>query len=838
MTDWPRFFPALLAAHRHLGDVCTPSAAPVDDPPAARRTPALPLVVVIAFLAGAIFVPPALGDDRPGVVKGVVQSAETGQPLPGANVAVRQPSDSSLVGGASTDSTGHFIVENLPVGEYTVVASFVGYEPTSRSITITPSSPTRTLAPVRLEGGAAQMDGATVSAERPSVTTKGSKTIYNVEMSQVARAGKSAVDVLRDLPSLRVDEMSGAIHLRGNSNVSIHVNGDPVSMDGKALVQYLKSLSANNVKQVEVNTNPSARHEAEGTAGIINIVLDRTEDKGLSGGVSASAGFGPRLDGSGTLGYQGGPWTLHGAYSSNYNERNLVQDLLRHRPDAEAPPLLDQKTSRQQAYSGHSFNAEIEYALAPQTTLSLTSTGSIWNSDQDHTTTARRSDAPTSTREIKRSRQSLHLDERLSVSHQFDAENHELSADLRYDGGESETRLREEQASAPPRERQVDTETEHNVEAQVDYTRPLGPWTVETGYKGTVRRLNEHYEIQHFDEQAGRFPASPVEENDLSFREQVHAGYVTAQRPIGPLDAEVGLRVEHTRTTIEPTGTDADRSLYTNLFPSASLTYEMGPGRRVSLSYSKRIDRPHLHQLSAFRASSDPYVRFEGNPNLEPEKIHKAELTVMQKLGPATVTLSPYVSRTTNAIAWATIRDDSMTVRTYDNYDTNTSFGAQLNTSLRLGKDVKANLSGNAYRRVTQGGRLDPEARRTRVALMGRANVKWTVRPGLRLQVSQLYRTPMDTGFGRIDGYARTRASLEQTFWDDQGSLGLHVRDPFNTSEIGLRKRTGTVTERLTRDWDGRTVSFSFSYRFGNPDQKKDRPSQSGGSDVGPMGAG
>jgi len=775
---------------------------------------------------------------NPGVVKGTVQSAETDEALPGANVAVRRVSDSTLVDGTTTDSTGHFVVADLPVGRYTVEASFVGYAPRSRTVTLTAESPIRPLDPFQLGSTAAQMDEATVAAERPSVTTKGSKTIYDVEKTQVARAGKSSIDVLKDLPALRVDEMNGDIHLRGNANIAIHVNGDPVSMDGTALVQYLKSLSAQDVKRVEINTNPSARHDAEGTAGIINIVLDRTENAGLSGGVSASAGIGPQLDGSGNLGYEDGPWTLHGSYSYNHNQRDLVQDLLRHQPGTDEPPLLDQTTTRDQIYGGHSFNAEINYALTPQTTLSLTSTGSAWTSDQAHTTTARRSDAPTSTRAITRSYHSFNLDERLSVTREFEAENHELSADLRYEGEDSETRVREKEVEQLPRTQQIDTETEHDAEAKVDYTHPLGSWTVETGYKGTVRHLDEHYRVQHVDDPTGCFSVSPAENNQLSFRGQVHAGYGTVQRPIGPLDAEIGLRVEHTQTTIEPTETTTDRSQYTNLFPSASLTYELGRGRRVSLSYSKRIDRPHLHQLSAFQASSDPYVRFKGNPNLEPERIHKGELTAMQKTGPATITVSPYVSRTTNAIAWTTTQTDSLTVRTYDNYDANTSFGAQLNTSLKLGEDVKANLSGNAYRRVTQGERLDPDTRRTRVAVMGRANVTWTVRPGLRLQVSQFYRAPMDTGLGRIDSRSRTRASLEQTFWDDKGSLGLQVRDPFDTSELGLRKQTESVTERLTRDWDGRTVSLSFSYRFGNSDQQKEPRSSAGGSGAGPMGGG
>jgi hypothetical protein len=194
--------------------------------------------------------------------------------------------------------------------------------------------------------------------------------------------------------------------------------------------------------------------------------------------VSASAGVDPRLDGSGNLGYQGGPWTLHGSYSCNHTERTLVQDLLRHQPATDAPPFLDQTTTRQQAYGGHSFNAEIEYAFTPQTTLSLTSTGSVRGSDQTHTTTAHRSDAPTSTREVERSHQSFNPDERLSVSHQFDAEDHELSADLRYEGEESDTRVREEQVSTSPRERM------HILEDRLD------PSNFTRIHRSTIARLD------------------------------------------------------------------------------------------------------------------------------------------------------------------------------------------------------------------------------------------------------------------------------------------------------------------------------------------------------------
>ncbi|MFB6279315.1 MAG: TonB-dependent receptor domain-containing protein [Salinibacter sp.] len=789
----------------------------------------LPWILFVPLLVG---MGPGLAadspTDNPGVVKGTVQSAESNKPLPGANVAVRRAADSTLVDGTTTDSTGHFIVRALPTGRYVVEVSFMGYAPRSRTVTLTADTPTRTLDPFQLADTTARMDGATVSSERTFVTTKGSKRIYNVEKSQVAVAGKSTVDLLRNLPSLWIDAMDGTIQLRGNQSVSIHVNGEPVSMSGKALVQYLKSLSARDVERVEINTNPSARHDAEGTAGIVNIVLDRTENRGLSGGGAVSAGMGPRLDGSGHLGYQQKPWTLYGSYTYTHHEHERAATLLRHSRDDASILLLKQSANQTDTHGGHTFNAEIDYALTPKTTLSLTSTGNVRRGgERQNMTTRRASWEPSRTREVNEDDRSVHLDERLSLSHEFSKQDHKWTADLRYQRDEERDRVREERVPAAPREQETTTEEEHDASLKLDYTRPQGEWTIETGYKGGLRHLDQRYKVLHADPEAGDFSGPPAQSDALTFREQIHAGYVTLQRPVGPFDAEAGLRIEHTRTTLSPSAESSASNRYTDLFPSASLTYKMGKERRVSLSYSKRIDRPHSHQLNAFNASSNPYVRFVGNPNLEPEYIHKAELTVMQKIGPATITVTPYGRRKTNAIGRATVQNDSVTARTYDNYDTRTSYGAELTSSLKVGA-VKARLSGNLYHRSTRGGPLGKDTR-TALAVMGRGNVTWTLREGLRLQVSQMYRSPVNTGLGRLDSFVRTRASLEHTFWDGKGSLGLRVRDPFNTSEMGFRKQTDHFRERMTRDWDGRTVSLSFSYQFGDGKKKRRRQSSGGG---------
>lgn len=802
-----------------------------------------PILLITALLTPVAPLFAAPDADSIGTVRGVVQVADTGEPIPGANVAVRTVTDSTLVGGAAADSSGRFVVADLSLGRYDVVASVVGYETASRRVHLTQARPTQTLDAFRLSRTTDRMRGVEVAAERAFVTTEGSKKVYNFDRAQVALGGKSAVDVLRDLPSIRID-LDGSIQLRGSENVNVHINGKPAAMEGKALVQYLKGLSADDIERVEVNTNPSARHDAEGTAGIINLVLDRTDDPGWNGSLSASGGIGPRLSGSGNVGYSQEPWTVHGSYSYRHAGQDRTQELVRSRPDEASSILLDQRTAEALTFGGHSFSAQVDYALTPATTLSLVSTGSARGMDQSQSVAYRQANegeaGSSIDRETAEDRHYMTLDERLSFSHEL-GDDHELTADLRYQRTEHGQSFVEEQTrSDEPRERGENEEVEHTPSMTIDYTRPLGAWTMETGYKQSFRHLEQEYTADRYDSVRDRFVQVPDRGQAFTFEEHVYAVYGTLQRGIGPLEAEAGLRVEHTQTTVDPREAASHDNRYTDVYPSASLTYSASKARQLSLSYSKRVNRPSFYQLSSFGALSNPYLRFEGNPTLEPEQVHKMELTLVQHAGPATITLSPYGKHTVNTIDWETsVESDSLTVRTYDNYDASTSLGIELSSSMRLGKTLQASLSGNAYRIRTRGGSLQGGVTRDAFAVSARANATWTVRPGLRLQVSQYYRSPITTGLGRMDAFLRTQVAVEHTFWNDRATLGLRLQDPFDTSDMGFEKRNSRFYERMTNNWDGRRVSLSFSYRFGDADkkQRRNRPSSSGGG-MSPMGGG
>jgi outer membrane receptor protein involved in Fe transport len=516
----------------------------------------------------------------------------------------------------------------------------------------------------------------------------------------------------------------------------------------------------------------------------------------------------------------------------------LEQTLFRRGPSSPTV-LLDQTSDMDATRHGHSLTAQIDYELTPKTTLSLTSMGNVQGMGMDRTATYALAPSDPARRVVDTDNDNLHLDERLSATHQFGSKNHTLSADLRYQWGDQRQEFAEEEALGAIRERGIDDQLEDDASLKLDYTRPIGAWTLETGYKGSYRQLNRDYDIFHWND--GWYGPLIPQSTSFDFTETIHAGYGTLQRSLGSFDAEAGLRLEHAATTIDSGARPDGDDQYVALYPSASLTYAPSKARRFTLSYSKRVNRPSARQLSFAGFLDDPYVRFIGNRSLDPEQVHTVELTALQHAGPATITLSPYVRRTVDAIDWRTrVESDSLTVRTFDNYESSTSFGVELASSMRFGKTVQASLSGNAYRMETNGQNLESDLTRDAFAVMGRANVRWTVRPGLRLQLSQFYRSPIDAGLGHMDAFYRTEASVEQSFLDDRATLGLRVQDPFDTSDMRFEQTTGSFRERMTNDWQGRSVSLSFSYRFGNPDKKQRRrpqPSSQGGG-MGIMGGG
>jgi len=783
-------------------------------------------------------------DGPTGALRGVVVDADTEKPLEGATVALwkQTAQDSSLVTGTVTGPSGQFSFTELPLGSYTVRISYVGYaKRTFPETRPRPSDDGADMGRIALAPETAQAEGVEVTADRPAAQLRTDRTVYNTSERAVS-AGGSARTVLETLPSIQID-VDGSISYRGNESVALHINGDPASLQGETLVSYLQSLPASAVQRVEIIPNPSAKYEPEGMAGIINIILKRDLDSGWGGGVSAGGQVdaNARYGGNGSVnvGYQSEALRAVTTYAYRRGgEEDEDTRFVERFAESGANTLIDQTGSEEELEQSHSFTSRVDYSFTDATSLGFEGTFSARRDDEDgrnierwYSGSMNGAADSTNARVIGENRNDETVDGRLSFDHAFVEDEHTLALDLRYDRDfETEDNtytnyaLSSNGALGTRRSRAFDTvnEDEQDGSLEIDYARPLGPVSLETGYKGTLRRLDSDQTFEG-DQRA------------FTFDEHIHAAYGILSDEWGDFKVETGLRAETVNTTFALSSEgETTNSEYVSLYPSAFLTYEPSKRQQARLSYSKRVDRPGLWDINPIEDNENPTFRERGNPGLDPEYIHSIELTVTRRWGLGSVTVSPYMRHTVNEIEEVeteeTINGRTVTVRQAQNLASSTSYGTEVVTTFNWNDRLEGTLSGNLYRAVTDGSNLNTDLSNDALSVSTRANVRGQIQDGLQLEVSQFYRPARDIPGGRIGRFTNTELALQQELFGGDGSLTLRVDDLFNQSRINVWRETSNFYQESSFQWGARSYSLTFQYTFGN------NPKERGGRGDGPPG--
>ncbi len=823
----------------------------------------LPSAGVCLLLFGFVCCVPLQAQEQEGPtgeLAGQVLDDESGEPLEGATVALwtETPTDSTLVTGVVTGSDGRFSFEEVPVRPYTLRVSFVGYADRRFPETMPQQEESAAdLGTIRLRPETERAGEVEVTADRPAARIETDRTVYNTAERAVS-AGGSARTVLETLPSVRID-VDGSISYRGNENVALHVNGEPASLQGESLVSYLQSLPADAVKRVEVIPNPSAKYEPEGMAGIINIVRERDLNWGWGGGVTAGAraDANGRYGGNGSVnaGYQSDGLRFVATYSYRRGgEEDTDSRFVERFNGAGSSTLIDQTGSEEELDRSHSVTSRLNYNFAEVTSLSFEGTFSVRRDASDgrseeqwYDGSATGTPDSTNTRVLNENSDDETFDGRLSFDHAFVEDEHSLEVDLRYDRDfETEdnryANYRTANRSGDPwrTEDDVVNEDEQDGSLELDYTRPLGPIDLETGYKGTLRRLDSE---QTFTQRRG---GQVTGENraDFTFDEWIHATYAIVSDDWGDFGVEAGLRAETVNTTFDVTGDDEVNSSYVSFYPSAFVTYEPTERRQARLSYSKRVQRPRLWDINPIEDNDNPTFRERGNPGLDPEYIHSVELTMTQRWQRGSLTLTPYVRHTVNQIEdiefQEVIDGKTVTVRQARNFSSSTSYGTELVGTVNWNDRFEGTLSGNLYRSVTDGSNLSTDLSNDALTISGRANLRGTVRDGLELELSQFYRPATNIPGGRISRFTSTELAVKQELFEGDGSLTFRVDDLFNQSKINVRRETDNFFQRSRFQWGARSYSLTFQYTFGNnPDERRGRGGGGfGGEEGGAPGGG
>ncbi|HEX2778666.1 MAG TPA: TonB-dependent receptor [Gemmatimonadaceae bacterium] len=782
-----------------------------------------------------------------GEIRGRLVEATSGAPIGAGSVTVRRASDSSFVGGALPAPDGSFRVNGLRPGIYTVRFRAIGFAPLVRGdVSITASQIAVDLGDMKATSIPVQLEEQTVTAERPDVTVAPDRNSYSVK-NMASASGGTAVDALRNVPSVEVDG-SNNITLRGNANVVVQINGRATPLSGEQLGNFLAQIPSSSIKNIEVATNPSAKNDPEGTAGIINIVLNQEAEQGLSGGVSAGTGSTGLANVSGNVGRQKGPFTFYTSYNFFRDQREFEGSSSREN----LIPGLPAFTNGTSEGHGHprSQNATLrsEYKLSPRDAFTFDGTLSAGhfqresgvyyanlddqrsvtglfnqfssveqhNLSQDYALAFRRTGSPKTTTfssELRYTRNKWDIDNRLS------------SAILRADSSTGTT--------VPPAEFDNTLMRMPSWVWQTDYTKPFGTGTkIEAGLKGTSRSTANDFTAAYRDAATGTYDPAADRASAFTYKEQIGAAYSVLSQRVKKVDGQLGLRLEQasTRLAVPTTGQRYDND-YASAFPSAILSYNATEMRQVKASYSRRITRPDPFQLTPIGFREDARNAMRGNPALRPEYTDAFELGLQETRKWGSIQLTPYLRKTAHAVRFIrTVDTAGVSVGTFANVASTTAAGGDLNVTYRIG-GLNVFGGGGAFRYTSDAGALSTKA----FIWNARANASYKLSPTLDLQMFANYRAPAKTEGGSQKAFVFSNVALRRKLWGDKGSLTLRVQDPFNLTQFGFETRNGQVIETSERRFGMRGVFLSFSRNFGQQLKLRPRPQE---PDAGAQGPG
>lgn len=807
-------------------------------------------LLLILFLAGT----QVWAQSGPGKVRGTLREQGSGQPVGFANVVFFPlPDTSRIAGGAMTAENGSFLVQDLPLGQYLVKVSLVGFA-TKRlpTLSLTAAQPELQLGTIAFSASSTRLEEVVVQGERGTLTYGLDRKVINVAKDLTSIAG-TATDVMKNVPSVTVD-VDGGISMRGSSNLRILIDGRPTGMVANDQSQILEQIPASSIESVEIITNPSSKFDAEGEGGIINIVLKKERKQGYNGLASFNVGTNNRYNASLSTNYRYKKWNVSGGYDFRKDNRNGFGRQERISTFAGETSYLFQNEDETRRYTNNAVKLGLDFSPTPRHTLSLGWQYRDRSSKENELATNRLLDGRNQlsqhfTRHNRENDLSNNRDFTFGYRQTFAKKQRELTADVVYslaDG--TETQHFDQQYLVSPEDRpeviQRSDRPENNRQlvAQIDYTDPVGEnGRFDAGYKSIVSERDDAYLFEDFEQ--GRWIYNTRVSNRFVFNQQVHSLYATYGNKWGKTSYQVGGRLEQTYNKGEQITTReiAPDTTYLNFFPSVFITREINENNQFQISYSRRINRPGSWDLNPFLDQSDPLNPRMGNPNLRPEFANAFELSQIHyaKSG-ASLSSTLFFRQTNDVIQRYRIplgRDTILS--TNINLASRQAYGLEFVASHTLYKIWK--LSGNvsAFRSVLSGSNEGTNLNNSNLSWTARLNSGITFWKGIDLQLSANYRSPILFAQGMMKAMYSTEMALKKDILKKKGTLTFRLDDIFNTQEFNFTSTGEGFQSENYRKRQSRMAFIGFSYRFGNlagqtKQQRNRRDQQNGGSDEGP----
>ena len=775
-------------------------------------------------------------------VEGTVVELDSNFPLEYATVTFKTKPNDKVITGGITDAQGNFSVE-VPAGTYDIIIEYISYK--TKTYLNKPLTKDINLGTVSLALDIESLGEVTIIAERTTVDIKLDKKIYNVGKDLTVRGG-TVSDVLDNIPSVSVDA-EGAVALRGNDDVRILINGKPSGLVGLNSTEALRQLPAESIERVEVITSPSSRYDAEGTAGILNIILRRSKLQGINGAVTVNAGYPNQAGVSGNINYRTGDFNFFNTSSYNYRERpgnaftNTEYLTTNNR-------LLEERDFER---IQKSFNTNIGVEWYINETTSLTTSIQYRDSNDSSETINEQQTFDEDGNLIEMSNRfdpEFEDDTTLQYSLNFDKQfgdntAHKLTGSFQVESSSELEKSLIVQDGFDSEDVATD-ENQDRIFLQTDYVLPINETSqLELGYQGRFLTLDTDYKVA-FNDGSGDFILDIDLSNNLIYKEYVNAFYSQFGSKIGnKFSYLLGLRMEDSRITIDQvTSSDFERKNYVGLFPTVNLAFEITEDQNITLGYNRRIRRPRSRYINPFPSRSSATNLFQGNPDLDPSYSNTLDLGYFKNYGRLSLNSSIYYQNATDVFVFITEETGETTDlggievpiirRTPINLATNIRYGFEFTLTYKPTSKWNINGNFNLFQSITEGFYEGTDFGAENLSWFARLNNKYTLPGAIDWQTRINYRGPSEDAQNLNKGIFSMDLAFSKDFFDEKASLAFNISDVFNS-----RKRvteTSTPTFNAESEFQRRVRSFNlaFTYRF-NQKPKRERSGRENGNNGG-----
>ena len=808
-----------------------------------------------------------------GRLTGTVTDGANGKPVSYASVAVLDAAGTPVNGGVCGDD-GKFVLPGISPGTYTIKVSFLGYQDITRAGVVVPAAGgVVALGTLPMVTSAQKLGEVVVVAQKPLIEEKVDRTVYNAENDQTTRGG-DATDVLKRVPLLSVD-LDGNVSLRGSSNIRVLINNKPSTIAANSIADALKQIPADQIKSVEVITSPSAKYDAEGSGGIINII---TKQNNLRGGqLGADLSVGTRsanlgLNGSYRTGKMGfslggfgrGSYNTPGSFSNDQLITN-IDPATSLRTQTRTTQAAD--TRQNQLFGRYTFGWDYDIdkhnSLAASVSYGTRNATNYQDALATNTALLVSSGPPTtSVRNVKTTDQSGTVDASLNYTHTYEVEQRELSVLTLFSRNNRTYNFNNDIYAASDANRtgisgNDNLSSNQELTAQVDYQTPTAKnQLLEVGVKDIKRTVNSNYTYYG---QLGNSQA----DNSFNYNQNVAASYVayTIGLPKG-FTLKPGVRYEYTTITADyGQGVIGSIPNYGVLVPSVNLSRKLANGNVLKLAYNRRIQRPSLQFLNPNLQAANPLIQTRGNPELRPEYTNNYELGYSTSFKQANLSFSGFVRNTTGSIqSVRTPLGDAnypgAVLITYQNVGKADAYGGSVFVSKNSGSKFSINGGIDTYYAVlnNQINDADYAAKNEGFVASGRLFGSYALTKVWGLQAFAFYRGRQVQLQGFQSGFGIYSLSLKRDFAEKKGSIGFGAEN-FFTNSINIRNdiTSPLLTQNSTNVLRNMSFKVNMSYRIGkltvdqrpsnrkginNDDLKEGGDNGGGGGDTGAQGGG